>query len=424
MARSTRDSKLETRTARLKLEHGKRFTRNIGQHLMLVYRRGPTGGAWSVKLLQADGRYALQSLADADDHQDANGVDVLDYFQAQDKAREVAKAAKENAGIVRKPLTVGQVMTAYMEWFALHKKSAKETAYTVERHILPTLAQLDAATLSAEVLQEWLEELVKAPVIKRKKRIVVDLKDRNALRRRQASANRVLTVLKAALNRAVETGKLKGSAEDWKTIKPFRDVDVPKVRYLNTEECTRLLNACDTDFRPLVRGALLTGCRYGELVKMCAADFNRDASAIHVSESKSGKPRYVPLSDEGRQHFEAMTAGKLGTDLIFTRGDGGKWGDSHQSRRMCDACAVAKIVPAISFHDLRNTYGALLAMRRVSMKVIAELLGHADTRITERHYAHLAPSYVADTLRANLPEFGGGITDSAVTPLRISKAKA
>jgi hypothetical protein len=41
------------------------------------------------------------------------------------------------------------------------------------------------------------------------------------------------------------------------------------------------------------------------------------------------------------------------------------------------------------------------------MGVIAAQLGHSDTRMTERHYAHLAPSYVADTIRAALPEFGG-----------------
>ena len=36
-------------------------------------------------------------------------------------------------------------------------------------------------------------------------------------------------------------------------------------------------------------------------------------------------------------------------------------------------------------------------MRGVPMGVIAEQLGHADTRMTEKHYAHLAPSYIADT---------------------------
>jgi hypothetical protein len=40
------------------------------------------------------------------------------------------------------------------------------------------------------------------------------------------------------------------------------------------------------------------------------------------------------------------------------------------------------------------------------MAVIAEALGHADTRMTEKHYAHLRPSYVATTIRENLPTFG------------------
>jgi hypothetical protein len=43
----------------------------------------------------------------------------------------------------------------------------------------------------------------------------------------------------------------------------------------------------------------------------------------------------------------------------------------------------------------------------VPMGVIAAQLGHSDTRMTEKHYAHLAPCYVADTIRAALPDFGG-----------------
>ena len=40
------------------------------------------------------------------------------------------------------------------------------------------------------------------------------------------------------------------------------------------------------------------------------------------------------------------------------------------------------------------------------MPVIARQLGHADTRMTEKHYAHLAPNYVAETIRANFPDLG------------------
>jgi hypothetical protein len=45
-------------------------------------------------------------------------------------------------------------------------------------------------------------------------------------------------------------------------------------------------------------------------------------------------------------------------------------------------------------------------MKGVPMGVIAAQLGHSDTRMTEKHYAHLAPSYVADTIRAALPDSG------------------
>jgi hypothetical protein len=56
------------------------------------------------------------------------------------------------------------------------------------------------------------------------------------------------------------------------------------------------------------------------------------------------------------------------------------------------------------------------------MGVIAEQLGHAYTRMTEKHYAHLAPSYVADTIRAHFPALGLGV-ESSVTPLLRPKTR-
>jgi hypothetical protein len=47
-------------------------------------------------------------------------------------------------------------------------------------------------------------------------------------------------------------------------------------------------------------------------------------------------------------------------------------------------------------------------------------LGHADTRMTEKHYAHLAPSYVADTIRAHFPTLGIA-ADTSVAPLKQRK---
>ena len=124
---------------------------------------------------------------------------------------------------------------------------------------------------------------------------------------------------------------------------------------------------------------------------MHVSDFNADAGVVTVRESKADKPRHVVLTEEGQRLFADLTVGKFGSDPIFTRADGGVWGRSHQLRPMREACRKAKIKPEISFHVLRHTHGSALAMRGVPMGVIAEQLGHADTRMTEKHYAHLAP---------------------------------
>jgi integrase len=154
---------------------------------------------------------------------------------------------------------------------------------------------------------------------------------------------------------------------------------------------------------------------------MRASDFNAEAGTITVRESKAGKPRHIVLTDEGRALFSDLTAGKAGRGLIFLRDDGEPWGASRQQRPLSAACERAKIEPAATFHILRHTYASTLAMRGVPMGVIAAQLGHSDTRLTEKHYAHLAPNYVADTVRASFPSLGI-VEESNIAPLRRSKS--
>ena len=87
---------------------------------------------------------------------------------------------------------------------------------------------------------------------------------------------------------------------------------------------------------------------------------------------------------------------------------------------MLRACAAAKIKPVIGFHILRHTYATRLVMRGVALPVIAAQLGHADSQMVERHYGHLAPSYVADTIRAAFGTMGLVEPDNVTTI--ISKA--
>jgi integrase len=73
---------------------------------------------------------------------------------------------------------------------------------------------------------------------------------------------------------------------------------------------------------------------------------------------------------------------------------------------MKEACEKAKIVPAIGFHILLHTYASRLAMKGVAMSAIAKQLGHSDTLMTEKNYAHLVPSYAADKIRAAFGDMG------------------
>jgi integrase len=239
--------------------------------------------------------------------------------------------------------------------------------------------------------------------------------DTEAVRRRRATANRVLTVLKAALNHAFREGRVPND-EAWRRAKPFREADAARVRYLSHDEARRLVNATQPGLRQMVQAALLTGCRYGELTALRPDDFDGEAGTITIRTAKGGKARHVVLTDDGVVLFRRLAMGKSCDGLLLSRSDGKRWGRAHAQRPLTQACKAARISPAASFHVLRHTYASHLVMAGAPLQVVAANLGHADTRMTERHYAHLAPSYVADVIRATMPRLGL-VEPSSVVPL-------
>ncbi len=172
----------------------------------------------------------------------------------------------------------------------------------------------------------------------------------------------------------------------------------------------------------MVQAVLLTGCRYAELCRLKHENFNAQSGTLAIRLSK-GKIRHVVLTDEAKDSFVAWTAGLAHADHIFLRADGKVWGTSHQKRPLDEASRRAGIEPAVNFHILGHTHGSHLAMSGVPMGVVAAQLVHADTRMTEKHYAHLAPSYVAQAIRTNFPVLGLA-TDDNVVRLRRSKGAA
>jgi len=59
---------------------------------------------------------------------------------------------------------------------------------------------------------------------------------------------------------------------------------------------------------------------------------------------------------------------------------------------------------SVTLHELRHSYASTMVRAGAPLMIVAQALGHADTRMVEKHYAHLAPSYVADVIRSTAPD--------------------
>jgi integrase len=265
--------------------------------------------------------------------------------------------------------------------------------FRIAKHISPKLGGELVQELTSDTIRRWHNGMVRAGA------------GDEAERKSKVSANRMLAVLKSALNLAFKEGKVANDSA-WRRVSLFKNVVRARTRYLSLAECERLINASTPDFRPLVRGALETGARYGELCRMVCGDFNPDAGTVHVLKSKSGRERHIILTEEGAAFFREITAGCPKDAFIFMRACGDPWGPDHQKACMIATCLAGRIQPGINFHGLRHTWASHAVMAGMPLGVVARNLGHTDEKMVQKHYAHLCPDYISDQVRKFAPRFG------------------
>lgn len=133
-----------------------------------------------------------------------------------------------------------------------------------------------------------------------------------------------------------------------------------------------------------IRLAAYSGLRLGELLRLDRDSVHGD-SLIVGTETKTGRPRMVPLPKQARGLLKKIPL-PITQQILRTN-----W---RQARRHAGLTHVR-------FHDLRHTYASWLAQKNVSMGTIGVLLGHTQASTTKR-YAHLSP----DALRAAVKKIG------------------
>lgn len=425
MARTVQDAKIGSRESRRKNLAARRkpYWRQVQPGLAIGYRkpRGrkgkPAGAGRWIARIWANGAYREKAIAAADDFADADGVVVLNFAQAQAKVLELAARGREPG---TGPLTVAAALELHFKHLEGKGKSTANQRYHAT-HVVPVLGNELVVELTTKRLQEWLADLAQlGPRVRtlpgnKQRRRAIDKDDREARRRRQSSANRIWTTLRAALNH-VWKQELVPSDKAWRRVELFENVEAARARFLSIAESQRLVNAADPELRPLLIAALQTGCRYQELARAKVTDFNVDSGTLTILVSKSGKPRDVVLTDEGADFFKQLCAGRAGSELLLPRSDGAAWGRSHQQLKMLAACKRAKIAPAVGIHTMRHTWASHAVMAGMPLMVVAKNLGHSNTKMVEKFYGGMAPSYVADEICAKAPKFG--IAKSNVAVLR------
>ena len=137
---------------------------------------------------------------------------------------------------------------------------------------------------------------------------------------------------------------------------------------------------------------------------LLAKDYDAEQRTVKLVSSKTGGTvRIVGLNDDGVRLFERKTKNRKPDDLIFPNTNGTEFTKNAQGYPVRKAYQRAGIEP-LSFHDLRTTYGSWLAKAGVPLLNIAKAMGHKDTRITSKYYAHLVEADQHEIIRAALPK--------------------
>jgi integrase len=365
---------LETRSARLRLPVQKKphFVK-IGVGLAIGYRRNQTAGSWIVRRANGAGANATKAIGLADDYDDADGERVLDYWQAQEKARGVAGDHRSAR------TTIIQALDAY-EANLRTRGADTQNAARARLHLTPALGKKDAATAESRELRRWRDGL--------------------AATLSPATVNRVITGLKAAFNLAAEDDRrIADNRSAWENglaaipdAQQSRNVILP-------ETAVRAIVAAayqqSTEFGLLVEVAAITGARVSQIARLQVQDLqaDRDTPRLTMPTSlkgrgkKTAQHRPVPIPLRLATRLQSTAAGRASTAPLLVKPSGDPWCRSDHYRPFARAANSAGEDPATAtIYALRHSNIVRQLLAGVPARVVA--VNH-DTSIAmlERTYS-------------------------------------
>jgi integrase len=206
--------------------------------------------------------------------------------------------------------------------------------------------------------------------------------------RKPATTNRMLACLKHMMTKAVDWNMANEEAlKRVRKVKFLKENNI-RLRFLNADECKRLIGCCPKHLKPIVTMAVNTGMRRGEILSLKWKQIDLRHGYISLTDTKSGEGREVPINDTLGEMLEEMPH-SIESIYVFTDRDGKPY--KEVKRSFSTALRKAEIYD-FRFHDLRHTFSSQLVMKGVDLTTVKELLGHKSIIMTMR-YAHLAPEH-------------------------------
>lgn len=235
---------------------------------------------------------------------------------------------------------------------------------------------------------------------------------RNMANSKNSTTNKAIVILKCIVDFAVE--KLLIKENKISSIKLLKDND-KSFCYWNETEVIDFLDAIKNHkLHNVFKFALSTGLRRGEICGLLWENVKHTENGIelHFGEQllpgrirgtvKSGKKRYVPLSNEAINVLNSIQK-KGDKDYIFTMKSGKPIEPNYLSIEFRKLQTEIGIKNSINFHALRHSFASLLSAKGINIQKIQHLLGHANSSMTER-YSHLNQSDLRDA--AQVVSFG------------------
>jgi integrase len=233
-----------------------------------------------------------------------------------------------------------------------------------------------------------------------------------------STVNRYLELYRRVWRRAAKTWKVEcGDEPGWRELL-LTEAD-GRVRSLSADEEARLFKHLRPDYHAMVKFALRTGMRLGNVRALRWRDVDFDAATVTIrmkSKKPGGRNHVVPLTPdlvtllkgEAGRHFayvftyecEKPRRIKGADGKPLQRLKGGRYPFSRDGWRGAwnDALTAAGIED-FRFHDTRHTAATRIVRATGNIKVAKELLGHTDIATTSR-YAHVDQSDVRAALKA------------------------